>query len=58
MTDQFGMKEVQKILVIEKLMSHSLTIAEAAKELDLSPRQVKRLKKAFSKEGAETQFAL
>lgn len=48
----FGVKEMRKVLVIDKVVSQTMTVVEAAKELGLSKRQVLRLKKQFKCEGA------
>lgn len=52
MDDRYGMNEMRRIFVIEKVMNHEMTVVQAAQELGLSKRQVLRLKKKFSKEGA------
>lgn len=45
--------ELKKVLVIEKLVSRQIKVEEAATLLQLSTRQVLRLKKTYLKEGAE-----
>ncbi|MDY0324421.1 MAG: helix-turn-helix domain-containing protein [Candidatus Carbobacillus sp.] len=45
--------ELKKVLVIEKLVAGHIKVAEAAELLQLSTRQVLRLKKTYITEGAE-----
>jgi transposase len=45
--------ELKKVLVIEKLVARQIKVAEAAELLQLSTRQVLRLKKTYLEEGAE-----
>jgi transposase len=45
--------ELKKVLVIEKLVARQLKVAEAAEFLQLSTRQVLRLKHKYITEGAE-----
>ncbi|MGG4034166.1 hypothetical protein ABEV74_10780 [Paenibacillus cisolokensis] len=47
--------ELKKVLVIEKLVARQIKVAEAAELLQLSTRQVLRLKKIYLAEGAEGQ---
>lgn len=45
--------ELKKVLVVEKVIQHHLAVKEAAELLELSTRQVLRLKKVFIAEGAD-----
>lgn len=45
------MKEVKRLSVLEQVQKKQLTIGAAAREINLSPRQVKRLKKRYEVEG-------
>ena len=45
------MKEAKRLSVLEQVQKKQLTIGAAARELDLSPRQVKRLKKRYELDG-------
>ncbi len=46
-------EEMKKVLVVEKVIHHYLTVREAAELLEISPRQVLRLKKRYLKEGPQ-----
>lgn len=45
--------EMKKVLILEKVMDRKLTVREAAELLELSTRQVIRLKKIYQQEGAQ-----
>ena len=45
------MKEAKRLSVLEQIQKKLLTIGEAARELSLSSRQVKRLRKRYQYEG-------
>ena len=45
--------ELKKLLVVEKVVDQQMTIVQAAAYLNLSTRQVKRLKKSYLTEGAK-----
>lgn len=45
--------EMKKIVAIEKVIDHQLTVREGAELLELSTRQLLRLKKRYLTEGAQ-----
>mgnify|MGYP001564755318 CR=1 FL=1 len=47
-----SVKEAKRISVLEKVINNQLKQKHAAKELNLSTRQIKRLVKAYKREGA------
>lgn len=49
---KFGVRDMRKVFVIEKILNNHCTIREAAEELELSKRQVLRLKERYIKHGA------
>ena len=52
--NQFGLKDMKKILIIEKLISENSSVKDASEELGLSKRQTLRLKKKYLEKGAES----
>lgn len=44
-------KEANRVYVMEKVVSGKMTIQQAAENLNLSERQIKRLKKGMKQEG-------
>ena len=46
-------KEQKRLMVLNELEKGQITIAQAAKVLDLSDRQIKRIRAAYRKEGAQ-----
>jgi transposase len=48
---KLSIKQLRKVLAIERLYSEEMTNSEAAPLLGLSIRQVQRLKKKFKEEG-------
>jgi len=51
------MKEAKRLSILEQLIKNQLTIGAAAKELNLSPRQIKRLKKRYHIEAEQAVFS-
>ena len=50
---KLAVKQARKVYVFEKLQDGKMTNAEAASALELSIRQVQRIKKAFETKGHE-----
>lgn len=53
MKDVFGIKDMKKVLVIEKVISGIMSVSQAATELDVSYRQTLRLKKLLITSGPQ-----
>lgn len=51
---KFGVNEMKRLLVIEKVLSGASLVKEAAEELGLSKRQILRLKKRYENQGPQS----